>query len=213
MQPKIVLLDYGVGNLKSLYWGVEKAGGKPVIARSLKDIEAFSGIVLPGQGAFKAASEAVTENREELFELIRERVPLLGICVGMHVLFEASEESSGVRGLGVFKGMVKLLPSNVKRPHIGWNSLRIVARDCPILAGIPEGGFVYFAHSYYALPDREDESIIAATTDYGISFPSVVWKENTFATQFHPERSGDLGLRILRNFVRLCGVSDAQVEP
>ena len=207
MQPKIVLLDYGVGNLKSLYWGVKRAGGKPVVVRSLKDVEGFSGVILPGQGAFKSASTTIMENRELLIKLVKEGVPLLGICVGMQVLFDVSEEGGGIRGLGLFRGKVKLLPSSVKLPHMGWNTLEIVAQECPILAGIPDGSLVYFAHSYYTLP--EDKSIVAAVTDHGVSFPSVIWREKVFATQFHPERSGRTGLRILRNFVRLCGASNA----
>jgi glutamine amidotransferase len=195
----IVIVDYGMGNLRSVEKAFTRLG---CAAQVTSDPEAVNGakkIVLPGVGAF---GDAMRELRtrgliEPLLAAIAEGRPFLGICLGLQVLFEESEEAPRVAGLGVLSGTVKRFQTNLKVPHMGWNTLRIVRRP-PILEGITDGAYVYFVHSYYVEP--LDDAVAATITDYGIPFTSMIWRGNLFATQFHPEKSQAVGLQILRQF-------------
>jgi glutamine amidotransferase len=196
----IAVVDYGMGNLRSVEKGLQHVGVDARIVTDAASIDNAEGIVLPGVGAFKDCIKNLQEQglTETILKNINKGKPYLGICLGLQVLFEDSEEFGNTKGLGVFKGSVPRFPqSELKVPHMGWNSINI-KKQAPILAGIPEGSYLYFVHSYYVKP--EDKDIIAATTDYGIEFTSMVWKDNIMATQFHPEKSQDLGLKILKSF-------------
>ena len=203
----LALIDYGSGNLRSVEKALRKVGADVrVITRpeGLKDARAA---VLPGVGAFDDCITAL--QRQDLLAGAKEFIgtgrPFLGICVGYQALFEMSEEfNSCAAGLGLFAGKVVRFPkqAGLKVPQIGWNQLQIVRPDCPIYRGIAEGSFVYFVHSFF--PQPKDESIVATRTDYGGAFASSVWRGNVFATQFHPEKSQEVGLRVLRNFVELA---------
>ena len=198
----ITIIDYAINNLRS----VEKAFlsiGIPVeVSDDPERILAAEKLVLPGVGAF--ADAMCNLKAKDLPELIIERVkggtPLLGLCLGLQLLFSESEEFGRNLGFNFIPGNVKRLPPDLKVPHIGWNQLHLKRRD-PLLEGIPEGSFVYFVHSYYA--DPADPSDTLATTDYGIEFLAMVRRGNVWATQFHPEKSQDVGLRILKNFAEL----------
>jgi glutamine amidotransferase len=198
MKPQIAIVDYGMGNLRSAYRGLERGGAKPVITDKKEDLEASDAIVLPGVGAFEDAMANLYPLREVIIKEA-EKKPMLGICLGLQLLFTTSEEGEG-RGLDLIKGRVVRLPRNVKIPHMGWNSLEI-KRDSRLLAGIKSGDYFYFVHSYYALPEEE---VTVATTSYGVEIPAIVEKGNVFATQFHPEKSGKLGLKLLENFVEIA---------
>jgi len=165
-------------------------------SRELKDTDA---IVLPGVGNFKAGSRNLQVLRQDILRLVESGVPLFGVCLGMQLLFEESEENPG-EGLSLLKGKVLKLPTHVKTPHMGWNTLR-VSKPNDLLDGANEEDYYYFVHSYYAAPT--DKNIIVAETDYGLSFASVVAKGNVYGTQFHPEKSGKPGERVLRNFARI----------
>lgn len=203
----IAIIDYGMGNLRSVQKGFEKMGYAAEVTRNAKRIEAAPGVVLPGVGAFAACMNGLAECGlvDTVYRVVEKGTPLLGICVGMQILFSESVEFGRVRGLDILKGqVVRFDPATLdggKIPHMGWNQLHI--RHCvPHLAGIPDGVAVYFVHSYYPAPD--DSEIIATTTDYGrTEFTSSVRWRNIFATQFHPEKSQSIGLRILANFGRL----------
>jgi glutamine amidotransferase len=202
----LALIDYGSGNLRSVEKALRKVGADVrVITRpdGLKDARAA---VLPGVGAFDDCITAL--QRQELLAAAKDFIasgrPFLGICVGYQALFEKSEEfSSCAAGLGLFAGKVVRFPDmpGLKVPQIGWNQLQITRADCPLYRGIKEGSFVYFVHSFF--PQPKDESIVATRTDYGGAFASSVWRDNVFATQFHPEKSQEVGLRLLQNFVGL----------
>ena len=196
-KPSIAIVDYGVGNLMSIRIGVERAGGLPTITGSLEEALEADGLILPGVGAFKPAMSFLQPHRERLLQALREGKPLLGICLGMQLLFEESLEKGLTRGLGLLKGKVVELPSGVKKPHMGWNTVKIV-RGNPLLEGVKSNEYFYFVHSYVA--EAEGEAVLA-TTIYGVEFPAVVGLDRTFGTQFHPEKSGPAGLRILKNFV------------
>jgi glutamine amidotransferase len=198
MKPQIAIVDYGMGNLRSAYRGLERGGAKPVITDKREDLEASDAIVLPGVGAFEDAMANLYPLREVIIKEA-EKKPLLGICLGLQLLFTTSEEGEG-KGLDLIKGRVVRLPRNVKIPHMGWNSLEI-KRDSRLLAGIKSGDYFYFVHSYYAQPGEE---VTVATTSYGVEIPAIVEKGNVFATQFHPEKSGKLGLKLLENFVGIA---------
>jgi len=196
---KIAIVDYGLGNLRSIKRGLQEVRSEPYITHEKKEITDADAVVLPGVGAFGEAAKNLKPISETVLDQIREGKPLLGICLGLQLLFTTSTEGGLHKGLGIFKGRVIQLPPNVKVPHMGWNTLRIVKPDSPILAGISDGAYVYFVHSYYGDAENEDE--IISKTDYGKEFPSAVSKGQIFATQFHPEKSGKTGLQILRNFV------------
>lgn len=198
----LAIIDYGMGNLRSVSKALEQAGAKGVrIVSQPKEILKADKIVLPGVGAMAEAISAL--RKLKLIEPIKERIfekPFLGICLGLQLLFTESEEGGKVRGLEIFKGKVKRFSGRLKVPHMGWNQIEQRTTESPILEGIPDNSFFYFCHSYYVVP--EDKSIIASTTDYGKEFVSSISKDNLFACQFHPEKSQAAGLRLLKNFVR-----------
>jgi glutamine amidotransferase len=195
---KAVIFDYGVGNLLSLKTALEKAGLKAEIGSSAKELATADAIALPGVGAFTAASEKLNAVKETLIKKVEEGTSLLGICLGLQLFFEKSEEGPG-RGLSLFKGKNIRLPSTVKVPHIGWNTLNIVKQN-ELLDGIKEGSYVYFVHSLYPVP--VDKKTVITQTEYGTTFTSAIASKNIYGTQFHPEKSGDLGLKILKNFAK-----------
>ena len=202
----IAIIDYGAGNLQSVKKAFDFIGAESVITDNPETINACDKILLPGVGSFGDAMDSMTQ--KGLVETVKQNAvsgkPFLGICLGLQLLFEESEESPGVNGLGIFKGKIKKFSPDMglEIPHIGWNSLEIRQKDT-LFKGIPENSYVYFVHSYYL--HAEDENEIATVTNYGIDFHSAVGKENIFATQFHPEKSGDVGLQILRNFASMEG--------
>ena len=201
MNPSIVIIDYGMGNLRNVQKGFERVGFAAKVTRNKNEIRKASAIVLPGVGAFKDCMENL--ERFGLIDLLLTSIekgkPYLGICLGFQILFSESEEFGSHKGLGVIKGkVVRFNPDpEHKVPHMGWNTVNIVNRP-PILSDIEENSYFYFVHSFYVVP--EDRGIIATTTDYGTTFTSMVWKDNVFATQFHPEKSQGLGLKILKGF-------------
>lgn len=203
----IALIDYGSGNLRSAQRALLKVGADVRIAQRPDELKDAAGVVLPGVGAFDDCVNAL--QKQELLAAIRDYVgggrPFLGICVGYQALFERSDEfNSCAAGLSIFKGKVERFPdqAGLKVPQIGWNQLNIVQPECPIYRGIRSGSYVYFVHSYF--PQPADASIIATKTAYGTDFASSVWRENIYATQFHPEKSQETGLRLLKNFVDLA---------
>jgi len=205
----IALLDYGSGNLRSVHKALLKAGGDVRLVKTPGEIGDADAMVLPGVGAFDDCINAL--RKQELLEAAREFIqtgkPFLGICVGYQALFERSEEfNSCAAGLGIFQGSVVRFPEKhgLKIPQIGWNQLEIVKPDCPLYRGVANGSYVYFVHSFY--PQPVDASIIATRTDYGDAFASSIWRDNVFATQFHPEKSQQVGLQLLTNFVELAKV-------
>lgn len=199
----IVIIDYGVGNLRSVQNGFAEAGFTTVISGDPKDLEAADGLVLPGVGAFGQAMESLRRDGldQVILRQVAKGVPLMGICLGLQLLFERSEEMGDHQGLGLIAGDVVLFRGELKVPQIGWNQLDI-KREHPLLAGIKDGDYFYFVHSYYASPT--DENVLLATSDYGVPFPAVVQQGNVFGIQFHPEKSSRLGLKILANYGRLC---------
>jgi len=203
----IALIDYDSGNLRSAQRALLKVGADVRVVRGAEEIKDAAGVVLPGVGAFDDCVNAM--RKQELLGAIRDFIrggrPFLGICVGYQALFERSEEfNSCALGLGIFSGKVVRFPNQdgLKVPQIGWNQLDVVQPKCPIYAGIPSGSYVYFVHSYFPRP--ADPGIVATTTSYGTDFASSVWRDNVFATQFHPEKSQETGLRLLKNFVALA---------
>jgi glutamine amidotransferase len=195
---KAVIFDYGVGNLLSLKCALEKAGIEASIGTSAKELAEADAIALPGVGAFTVAAKKLDAAGETLKRKVEDGTPLLGICLGLQLFFEESEEGPG-NGLALFKGRTIRLPNTVKVPHMGWNTLNIVKQN-ELLEGIAEGSYVYFVHSLYPVP--VDKSIVCTLTEYGTTFTSAVASKNIYGTQFHPEKSGDLGLRILKNFAK-----------
>jgi glutamine amidotransferase len=202
----IAVVDYGIGNLGSVTKGFRRAGAEVELTGDPDRLRRAAALVLPGDGAFAAAMAEIVGRG--LLPVLREAVergtPLFGICIGMQLLFEESEEFGPVKGLGVLPGrVVRFAPDPQRKvPHMGWNELR-VARRVPVLAGIESGAAVYFVHSYYPVP--ADPALAATTTTYGPEFASSVARDNVFACQFHPEKSQTAGLRILANFAALAG--------
>ncbi|MDD4878958.1 MAG: imidazole glycerol phosphate synthase subunit HisH [Candidatus Omnitrophica bacterium] len=199
----IVVVDYGMGNLRSVSKALEKAGARVKVSSIPRDISRADKLVVPGVGAFKDAMAELKSRRliEPIKEFTGKGKPFLGLCLGLQLIFSKSEEGGISKGLGLLKGkVVKFRSKRLKIPHMGWNQLDIKG-NCPLLKGIPEGSYFYFVHSYYAAP--ADKRCVAAWTGYGVKFPSVVCSGNIYATQFHPEKSQELGLKILRNFVKL----------
>jgi glutamine amidotransferase len=199
----IVIINSGVANVRSVQKAIEKAGLEAKIGEDPDDLRAAKGIVLPGVGAFRRGMEYLEQKGfvGPLRKWMEGDGPLLGICLGFQLLCAESEEFGLHRGLGLFPGRVKRFPRGLKVPHMGWNSIRLKKRD-PLLEGIPEGSYFYFVHSYCL--EETDPSLVLATTEYGIIFPSVVRRGRVYATQFHPEKSQALGLRLLQNFGKIC---------
>ncbi|MBN1353790.1 MAG: imidazole glycerol phosphate synthase subunit HisH [Candidatus Omnitrophica bacterium] len=203
---EIVVIDYGLGNLTSVYNALKYIGAKAKISSLPGDIKKSGKLVLPGVGSFQ--DSVIGLKKRDIFGLIKDLMlrgkPYLGICLGLQILFEKSQEGK-MGGFGIFKGNVKRFSekNNIKVPHIGWNSVKVAPKpqSFSIMDGIENDSYFYFDHSYYPAP--EDKNIIAATTDYGVEFPSAIHKDNIYAVQFHPERSQKLGLRLLENFVKL----------
>ena len=196
--PNAVIFDYGVGNLLSLKTALEKAGLNATIGTTAQDLDKADAIALPGVGSFTAAASKLDEVKETLQNKVQNGTPLLGICLGLQLFFETSEEGPG-HGLALFKGKNMQLPKTVKVPHMGWNTLNIVKPNA-LFDGIAEDTYVYFVHSLYPVP--KDKSIVCTTTEYGTTFTSAITTKNIYGAQFHPEKSGEIGLKILKNFVK-----------
>jgi len=204
----IAIIDYDAGNIKSVEKALQYLGEEAVITRDAGEILAADKVILPGVGAFGDAMEKL--NRYGLVpvihEVVEKGIPFLGICLGLQLMFESSEEAPGVEGLGLLKGKIVRIPEGdgLKVPHMGWNSLSFPKKG-RLFAGIPENSYVYFVHSYYL---QAEEDIVTATAEYGVTIHASVEKGNVFACQFHPEKSSHTGLTILKNFVELKGRED-----
>ncbi|HPN73353.1 MAG TPA: imidazole glycerol phosphate synthase subunit HisH [Candidatus Omnitrophota bacterium] len=200
----ITVVDYGSGNLRSVYNALRYIGEDVKICENPGEIDSAEKIVLPGVGSSKDAMEGLASRGylEKLVRNIEKGKPFLGICLGLQLLFDSSEESRGTSCLGLVPGAVRLFPrkEGLKVPQIGWNTVELSKNNCPLFEGIPSGEYFYFVHSYYC-PYIEEYT--AAFTDYGLKYTSALWKGNTFAVQFHPERSQENGMKILRNFSKL----------
>lgn len=202
MKPQIVIVDYGMGNLRSVEKAFERAGARAAVSSNPIRVRKADKLVLPGVGAFAHAMRELRSRKlvEPILDKIREGAPYLGLCLGLQLLMSSSEEGN-VKGLGVIPGKVLRFKGPMKIPHMGWNQLSLKRKNDPLMKGVGAADFFYFVHSYYAAP--KDKGFVAATTRYGKDFCSVLWKENIFATQFHPEKSQDAGSRVIRNFVKL----------
>lgn len=199
----IAIIDYGAGNLHSVKNALDFLGVDSIVTGDAKEIKSADKVILPGVGAFGDAMKCLEGSGlvDTVKQVINDNKPFLGICLGLHMLFEESEETPNIKGLGIFKGKaVKIPDTGLKIPHMGWNNIDIV-KDSRILKDIGNEPYVYFVHSYYIEP--QDESVVSAYTTYGKRLAIAVEKDNVFATQFHPEKSGDLGMTILKNFVEL----------
>lgn len=201
----IAIIDYGVGNLRSVEKAFHFIGCDAAVSSDKEFILNADAVVLPGVGAFADAMKSL--DKADMTDMVKKLVssgkPFLGICLGMQLLFDYSEEGGEkVRGLGIFRGSIKQIPQNMnlKVPHMGWNSLK-VKNNSPLFKDLPHDPYVYFVHSYYLA--AEDRNIVAATTSYGIDFDAAIGCDKIYATQFHPEKSGDVGLKILKNWVDL----------
>ncbi len=198
---KVAIFDYGAGNIFSLKNSLEKNNAEVNIITSFEKANNYSGILLPGVGNFDPAVRRIRDySKIDFKDYVKDKIPVLGICLGMEMFFEKSEEGNE-KGLSVMKGEVIVLPNKMKVPHMGWNSIEI-KKSSRILEGIKNGSWVYFVHSYRIKPKNED--IVVADSDYGIKIPAVVEKENFFGTQFHPEKSGAIGSIMINNFLREC---------
>ena len=210
--PRIAVLDYGIGNLHSAHKALEHVGADAVLTTDPEVIAAADGVVLPGVGAFAACMGALraTGLERPALDAAASGRPFLGICVGMQMLFDDSDENPGTPGLGVIPGSVRWIPPGVKRPQMQWNRLIVDAPDDPLLAGLgdPSGeAWVYFVHSLHGVP--RDPSVVTARCEYGTTLTAAVRQGNVFAAQFHPEKSSRPGLRLLENFVGLCAAVPA----
>ena len=204
----LAVVDYGRGNLSSVQNGFRQVGVNAEISEDPDRVAKADGVVFPGVGAFRDCMENLASRGldEALRQVVQAGKPVLAICVGMQALLSESDEFGITPGLDIVAGQVRRFPrqvdahSRLKVPHMGWNQLRF-HRLCPLLSGLPDRVYTYFVHSYYAVP--AEPAVVAASTDYGIEFASVLWRDNLYATQFHPEKSQSWGLRILRNFAEL----------
>jgi glutamine amidotransferase len=200
---QVVIVDYGAGNLRSVARAVAHQGYEPLVSCEARAVDRAEALIVPGVGA--AADTMRNLEQGGLVQPIREYIdsgrPFLGVCMGQQALLAVSEEGGEHRCLGVIPGRVRRLPSGQKVPHMGWNQVRQTL-DHPVFEGIPDNSYFYFVHSYY--PDPEDRSWVAGETEYGVRFASVLARDNVVATQFHPEKSGDLGLRFYANFLRIA---------
>ncbi len=201
----IGIIDYGMGNIHSVRKALETLGANTVVTNNELEINQCEKIVLPGVGAF---DDAITELKKHvlidvLYKFVNDKKYFLGICLGMQILFEESQEALNSKGLGIVKGRVRKFSDGkeLKVPHMGWNQVSIKRANCTLFNGIADNAYAYFCHSYY--PEPVSQSVIAATTEYAGDFASIIWQENVFGIQFHPEKSQVVGLRILKNFIDL----------
>ena len=198
---RIAIFDYGAGNLFSLKAALERNGAQVTIIRDMENLDRFDGLVLPGVGNFDPAIESVGKDAGRLEKAIDSGMPVIGICLGMEMLFNKSEEGK-LEGLKILDGEVVMLPKRkVKVPHMGWNNLKIKGKS-RFLEGVKDGSWVYFVHSYRTAPSSK--KLVVATSDYGTTVPAVVEKGNLVGVQFHPEKSGDVGARMIKNFLLMC---------
>ncbi len=206
----IAIIDYGMGNLRSVQKALEKIGAETLITQNPVDLKSAEKIVFPGVGAMQPAMQKLEELK--LIDPIKEAIavgkPFLGICLGLQLLFEKSFEGGEVEGLGIFPGTVERF-SSLKVPHMGWNQIKITNSRCPLFSGVGDLSNFYFCHSYFVNP--KDASIVATTTDYGLEFASSVVRDNVFGVQFHPEKSQSLGLEILKNFSEIGKITSRSV--
>jgi glutamine amidotransferase len=198
----IAVIDYGMGNLGSVSNALESLGGEVTVTQKSSDLKKADKIVLPGVGAFRGAMNALA--KLDLIDSLKRELAAgktyLGICLGLELLFERSEEGSGAKGLGILKGdVVKFSSAGLKVPHMGWDQVKIKRKNCPLFRGIGDNTFFYFVHSYYIRP--KDKEIIAGVTDYGGEFACMIWRDNIYAVQYHPEKSQKMGLKFLENFL------------
>lgn len=202
----VAIINYGAGNLRSVQKAFEYIGQEALITDNPKEILTASHVVLPGVGSFGSCMDSIRKSNLEdcIKEVINRGTPFLGICLGLQLLFEASDEDPDATGLGILKGRCVKIPSSdgIKIPHIGWNSLTF-PKESPLFSGIADNAFVYFVHSYYMQP--EDNSVVSAVCNYSADLPVALSRGNLHATQFHPEKSGSVGLKILKNFVESGG--------
>ena len=200
----IAIIDYDAGNIKSVEKALQKLGADVVITKDAQEILQADKVILPGVGAFGDAMANLKKFGLDkvIYEVVEKGTPFLGICLGLQLLFERSDETPGVEGLGILKGEILRIPDkdDLKIPHMGWNSLHLQNQG-RLFMGLSEQSYVYFVHSYYL--KAEDEQIVKATTNYSVNIHASVEKDNVFACQFHPEKSSDVGLKILKNFVEL----------
>ncbi len=207
MTPSITVIDYGLGNIRSVSKALELAGGNVRVSSETKKIESADGIVLPGVGAFWKGMDNL--KKADLIKIIKSQIaagkPCLGICLGLQMLFTESEEHGSSRGMNIIKGRVKLFKTGLKIPHMGWNCVRFQNKKAGrsgMFEGITDGSYFYFVHSYYVSP--EDSSLVSSTTNYGGEFTSSIAKDNLWAMQFHPEKSGKNGIKLMKNFINKC---------
>ncbi|WP_287478336.1 imidazole glycerol phosphate synthase subunit HisH [Anaerostipes sp.] len=200
----IAIIDYDAGNIKSVEKALQYLGEEAVITRDREEILGSDKVILPGVGAFGDAMEKLHQYGlvDTIQEVVDRRIPFLGICLGLQLMFESSDEAPGVKGLGLLPGKILRIPKkgDMKIPHMGWNDIKI-KEGAKLFAGLEDHPYVYFVHSYYLQAD--DPSIVAATTEYGVTIHASVEKDNIFACQFHPEKSSTVGLQILKNFIAL----------
>jgi glutamine amidotransferase len=204
----LTIVDYGVGNLRSVYMAFRRLGLEAHVTGDPAEVRAARALVLPGVGAFGDAMESLRALKLEapIVDAVNQGTPFLGICLGLQLLLEVSDEMGEHRGLGLLAGRVRRFPAGLAAPHIGWNQIH-QANGIPLWRGVPDHSHVYFVHSYYA--DAEDEAVVAAWTDYGLDYASAVARGNLYAIQFHPEKSQEVGERILRNFCSEAGLLEA----
>lgn len=212
VRPLVAVLDYGIGNVHSAHKAVERMGADARLTHDAALIADADGVVLPGVGAFGACMDALRSTGLELavHDAVRSSRPFLGICVGMQMLFDASEEDDTATGLGVLPGTVRWIASDVKRPQMQWNRLDLLLADDVMFDRLGLDPWVYFVHSLHGVPD--DPSLVAATCEYGGTLNAAFRLGNVFATQFHPEKSGTSGLRLLENFVGSCAAQSLQLH-
>lgn len=197
---KVAIFDYGAGNIFSLKNSLEKSGASVGVITNFESSADYSGILLPGVGNFDPAIKSIRNSKTNFEDYIGDKIPVLGICLGMEMFFERSEEGNE-KGLGVIDGEIIILPDSMKVPHMGWNDLEI-RRPSILLEGVKDRSWVYFVHSYRAKPG--DDGVIVADSDYGVRVPAVIERGNFFGTQFHPEKSGKTGALMIKNFLREC---------
>jgi glutamine amidotransferase len=199
--PNIAIVDYVVGNLLSVRKALEQVGASAIVTRLTRELERADAIVLPGVGAFRDAQENLKGLTPTIVHHIEAGKPLLGICLGLQLLFTESTEGGQYRGLDYFKGTVRRLPDDMKVPHMGWNTVEITQTANPLVEGLSSGIYVYFVHSYYGETSEREDTV--GETVYGVRFASIMSRGSIYATQFHPEKSGKVGLQLLENFVKI----------